>query len=109
MAFTSWDGAVKRMGGRAWKRVHRAVYWILPVVMFHALFNGFDFAIESPPDVAGAVDKGCLIGFTCAYMGWAVLWEVRMRWMNWLERRQRARGTSIDYYMQLPTSRGTRP
>ena len=48
---TSFDAAVKRMGGRSWKRLHRTVYLLLAVVFAHALATGADFGLNRGPDV----------------------------------------------------------
>lgn len=35
LAATSWDGAMRRMGGRRWLALHRAVYLAAPLAILH--------------------------------------------------------------------------
>lgn len=79
LAITSRDAAVKRMGGRKWKRLHRTVYVLLAVALVHALLNGADFGIGRPPDIRGPRDTGALIGFLIATATWLGLFVLR-RW-----------------------------
>jgi sulfoxide reductase heme-binding subunit YedZ len=87
LALTSRDEAVKRMGGRRWKWWHRTVYWVLPLVLLHALFNGADFGLNRAPDVRGSPDAGALIGFSITAVAWLVLLSLRkFRW-RWIPNR----------------------
>lgn len=36
---TSFDAAIRRMGPRAWKRLHRAVYWLAGLAVLHFLLS----------------------------------------------------------------------
>lgn len=83
LAITSRDAAVKRMGGRAWKRLHRTVYLVLGVVLIHALFIGADFGINRGPDVNGEVDFGSGIAFLAISIGWVTLFVLRYRGIRW--------------------------
>lgn len=35
LALTSWDGAVRGLGGRRWRRLHQAVYAAAPLAVLH--------------------------------------------------------------------------
>lgn len=35
LAATSWDGAVRRLGGRRWQTLHRSVYLVAPLALVH--------------------------------------------------------------------------
>ena len=79
LGITSRDASVKAMGGRKWKKLHRSVYWLLPVVLLHAVFVGADFGVNQGPDVHGEADYGCLITFLCISAGWMLLAILRRR------------------------------
>lgn len=73
LGITSRDKSVKSMGGRRWKKLHRSVYWLLPIVLLHAVFVGADFGVNRGPDVRVEADYGCLIAFLCVSAGWMLL------------------------------------
>lgn len=78
LAVTSRDAAVRSMGGRRWKRLHRLVYLALPLALAHAVLVGSDFALRpSLREVEG--DAGCLVGFSIATAAWLVLFVLRAR------------------------------
>ena len=79
LALTSRDAAVKRMGGRQWKRLHRTSYWLLLVVLVHGVCNGADFGVNPGPDVKGHPDAGAAFGFFAVSAGWVVLFLIRKR------------------------------
>jgi sulfoxide reductase heme-binding subunit YedZ len=35
LALTSWDGAIRRLGGRRWQWLHRGVYLVAPLAVLH--------------------------------------------------------------------------
>lgn len=82
LGITSRDASVKAMGGRKWKKLHRSVYFLLPVVLLHAVFVGADFGVNCGPDVRSD-DCGCLIGFLCVSAGWLLLAILRQRGWKW--------------------------
>ena len=86
LGLTSRDAAVKSMGGRRWKRLHRTVYPLLAIVLLHAVFVGADFGVNRGPDVRAAPDAGALIGFLCLAAAWAVLALLRRRQWRWTPR-----------------------
>jgi DMSO/TMAO reductase YedYZ heme-binding membrane subunit len=90
LSVTSRDKAVKQMGGRRWKRLHRTVYFALGVVLLHSLFVGADFGINRGPDVSGAPDAGSGITFLCVSAGWLVLFILRHRGVRWAPRVRRS-------------------
>ena len=83
LGVTSRDAAVRRMGGRRWKKLHQTVYIALAVVLVHAIFVGADFGVSRGPDVEGEADYGSLIGFLCVAAGWLVLAILRRRRFSW--------------------------
>lgn len=83
LGVTSRDASVKAMGGRKWKKLHRSVYWLLPVVLLHAVLVGADFGVNHGPDVHGEADYGCLIAFLCVSAGWMLLAILRRRGWRW--------------------------
>ena len=83
LGVTSRDASVKAMGGRKWKKLHRSVYWLLPVVLLHAVFVGADFGVNCGPDVRGEADCGCMIAFLCVSAGWMLLAILRRRGWRW--------------------------
>lgn len=83
LGFTSRDGAVKSMGGRTWKRLHRTVYAALGLVLLHAILVGADFGLTHAPDVKGQADVGSLIAFVSISAAWlllVILRRLRFRW-----------------------------
>ena len=87
LACTSTDAAVKRLGGRRWKRLHRTVYALLGIVLLHALMNGADFGLARAPDVTAAPDAGALIGFLSVSAAWLLLFLLRHKGVRWPSRR----------------------
>ena len=83
LGVTSRDASVKSMGGRRWKRLHRSVYFALPVILLHAVFVGADFGVNRGPDVRGEADAGALVGFLCLSAAWVVLVLLRRRGVKW--------------------------
>lgn len=81
LAWTSRDAAVKAMGGKRWKRLHRTVYIATPVLFLHALFVGADFGIATPPK--GEADYGSLIAFSILTAAWVALAWLRSRGIRW--------------------------
>ena len=61
LAFTSRNRAVHQLGPRRWKRLHKSVYWLLPLGLLHAIVLGADFGVNKGPDVTADVDAGCLV------------------------------------------------
>jgi sulfoxide reductase heme-binding subunit YedZ len=86
LGVTSRDAAVKRMGGRRWKRLHRSVYSLLAIVLLHAIFIGADFGLNRAPDVNGPADAGALVGFLCVSAAWLLLVILRRRAWRWTPR-----------------------
>ena len=80
---TSFDAAVRRLGGRRWKRLHRLAYLAVAVVFAHALLNGADFGIGRAPDVTSTPDAGAGIGFACVGAAWLALFALRRRGARW--------------------------
>ena len=83
LGVTSRDAAVKKMGGRRWKRLHNTVHVGLIVVMVHALLVGADFGLNRGPDVTIEADAGALVTFTCLLVVWAVLMTLRRSGKTW--------------------------
>ena len=79
LAFTSTDRSVKRLGGRAWKRIHRTVYYLLIAVLVHAVLVGADFGLTRPIDVHSEPDAGALVSFIAVTLVWAVVFYLRSR------------------------------
>ena len=77
LAWTSRDAAVKAMGGKRWKRLHRTVYIATPILFLHALFVGTDFGLATPAN--GEADYGSLIAFSILAAAWVVLAWMRHR------------------------------
>ena len=86
LALTSRDAAVKRIGGRRWKRLHRWTYPLLAVVLLHAAFNGADFGLAHAPDVTAPPDAGAFAGFAAVTFLWLALflwrWRIHRRRMS---------------------------
>ena len=81
LAWTSRDAAVMTMGGKRWKRLHRTVYIVTPILFLHALFVGTDFGLVTPPN--GEADYGSLIAFSLLTGVWLVLAWLRHRGVRW--------------------------
>lgn len=81
LAWTSRDAAVKALGGKRWKRLHRTVYVAAPVLFLHALFVGTDFGLATP--AKGEADYGCLIAFAILTVAWLLLAWCRSRGIRW--------------------------
>jgi sulfoxide reductase heme-binding subunit YedZ len=91
LGLTSFDRAVKRLGGRKWKRLHRTAYLVLPIVLLHALCVGADFGINRGPDVNASPDAGAAIGFFCVSAVWLILFVLRSRGRAFFQRIPRTR------------------
>lgn len=79
LAWTSRDAAVRHLGGRRWKRLHRTTYVLLPLLFIHALLNGADFGLFRAPDVTAQPDAGALVGFLCFAAAWLALFVLRRK------------------------------
>jgi sulfoxide reductase heme-binding subunit YedZ len=78
LAVTSTDAAVRRMGGRRWKALHRWARAGVAVVLVHAVVVGSDFGLR--PFLRGVEgDMGCLVGFSVAAAAWLTLFVIRAR------------------------------
>ena len=53
LAATSWNGAVRRMGAKAWRRLHKLVYGIGPLIILHFIMMRKGLQLE--PLVYGAI------------------------------------------------------
>ncbi len=53
LVLTSWDGAVRRMGAKAWTRLHKLVYGIGPLIILHFIMMRKGWQVE--PLVYGAI------------------------------------------------------
>ena len=93
LAWTSRDAAVKAMGGKRWKRLHRTIYIATPVLFLHALFVGADFGIATPPK--GEADYGSLIAFSILATAWLLLAWLRSRNIRWPARRLADSATAV--------------
>lgn len=83
LAFTSRNTAVRQLGPRRWKRLHKSVYWLLPLGLLHAILLGADFGVNKGPDVTAEVDAGSLVTMLLvagAWLGFFVLRSRRVRW-----------------------------
>jgi len=58
LAVTSTDGMIRRLGGRRWRAMHRAVYLVLPLAALH--FWMMVKADHSRPLLYGAIGAGLL-------------------------------------------------
>lgn len=81
LAWTSRDAAVKALGGKRWRRLHRTVYVAVPVLLLHAVFVGADFGLATPPK--GEADFGSLIAFSILTVAWLMLAWFRSRGTRW--------------------------
>jgi DMSO/TMAO reductase YedYZ heme-binding membrane subunit len=79
LAFTSRDQVVRRLGPKRWKKLHKAVYLLLPGTLLHAIFLGADFGVNHGPDVKTDTDAGCLVSTLIASAVWALLFVLRKR------------------------------
>lgn len=98
LAFTSRDHAVRQLGPHRWKRWHRSVYVLLPLVLLHAMFVGADFGLNRGPDVPNAPDAGCLVAMSISCAAWLaffLLRRYRVRWTPRLLRRRLMRATTL--------------
>jgi DMSO/TMAO reductase YedYZ heme-binding membrane subunit len=81
LAWTSRDAAVRSWGAKRWKRLHRTVYLVVPVVFVHAVLIGSDFGRAGP---SGAeADVGSLVAFAVGIGCWFVLVILRERGVRW--------------------------
>ncbi|HWE96513.1 MAG TPA: ferric reductase-like transmembrane domain-containing protein [Tepidisphaeraceae bacterium] len=94
LGLTSRDAAVRSMGGRKWKRLHRTVYVVLGLTLLHAICVGADFGLNRAPDVKGEADFGSLIAFLSLSAGWLVIVLLRRRGWRWTPRFQTASKSS---------------
>lgn len=83
LAVTSRDQAVTRLGPQRWKRWHRLVYVMLPLLLLHATLLGADFGVNRGPDVHGDPDVGSLIGMLSVAAGWLLFFILRSRRVRW--------------------------
>ncbi len=83
LGFTSRDVAVKKMGGRKWKKLHQTIYGALLLAMVHSLFVGADFGWHRGPDVKGEADFGSLVAFASLSAAWLALALLRRRNSKW--------------------------
>lgn len=83
LAYTSRDLAVRQMGPRQWKKLHRAVYWLLPLALLHATLLGADFGVNKGPDVLSETDAGCLAGMLTFSAAWLLLFILRRNRIRW--------------------------
>ncbi len=81
LAWTSRDQVVKAMGGERWKKLHRTVYVVTPVVFLHALLVGADFGVTADPQAER--DAGSLIVFSILAALWLILARLRSRGIRW--------------------------
>lgn len=65
LALTSWDGAVRRLGGRAWRRLHKLVFAIAGLTVLHFFWMR-----------SGKHDYGEVIVYACA-LGGLLLWRFK--------------------------------
>ncbi|HEY4135331.1 MAG TPA: protein-methionine-sulfoxide reductase heme-binding subunit MsrQ [Alphaproteobacteria bacterium] len=63
LAATSTDGMVRRLGGKRWKRLHRAAYLVGAIAVVH-------FFMQSKLDVAQPTVMGGLYVWLMAYRAW---------------------------------------
>ena len=77
LAFSSTNGAVRKMGPKQWKKWHRTVYLLLPITLIHAIFLGADFGVNRGPDVKSEPDAGALIGMSILSACWLTLFLLR--------------------------------
>jgi sulfoxide reductase heme-binding subunit YedZ len=89
LALTSTDEAVRRLGPKRWKKLHRSVYVLVPGVLIHAILVGADFGLNRGPDVKSQPDAGCLIGFALLVAAWTFFVVLRKRRLRWTPRRLR--------------------
>ena len=64
LAATSTKGMIKRMGGRAWRRLHMAVYIIAPLGVFH-------FYMMTKADFREPLFYAALVAIALGYRIWA--------------------------------------
>jgi DMSO/TMAO reductase YedYZ heme-binding membrane subunit len=83
LTYTSRDRAVQEWGPRRWKKLHRSVYWLLPLALVHATFVGADFGVNKGPDVSGDPDSGSLFGMLAVSAGWLLFYILRRRGIRW--------------------------
>jgi DMSO/TMAO reductase YedYZ heme-binding membrane subunit len=79
LAVTSFDRMVTKLGPKRWKALHRAVYFILPLALVHAILLGSDFGFHHARDVSVEPDIGSLIGMSSLTAAWLVLYALRRR------------------------------
>lgn len=60
---TSTDGAIRRLGGKRWQALHRGVYGIAPLALFH-------FMLQAKLDIAQPV---LTVGLFVYLMGWRLM------------------------------------
>jgi len=77
LAFTSRNKAVRNMGPHKWKKWHKTVYILLPLVLVHAIFLGADFGVNHGPDVKAGSDAGALVTMLILTAVWLALFLLR--------------------------------
>jgi len=83
LTFTSTDHQLIQVGPQRWKRWQESVYWVLPVVIAHALMLGADFGLNKAPDFKGEADSGALVGMSLLSLTWLGLFLARRRRVRW--------------------------
>jgi DMSO/TMAO reductase YedYZ heme-binding membrane subunit len=79
LALTSTDPQLIAIGGQRWKRWQESVYWLLPLLLLHAMLLGVDFGLSRAPDVREAPDSGSLVAMGSLSLAWLVLFALRGR------------------------------
>ena len=72
LALTSWNGAMRWLGGRNWQRLHRGVYLVAPLVLLH-----FFWMRASKNNLA---EVWWYAGVLAGLLAWRV-------WRNWMPKR----------------------
>jgi DMSO/TMAO reductase YedYZ heme-binding membrane subunit len=84
LAVTSRRQAIRNLGPGRWKKWHKSVYMLLPVVLLHASFVGTDFGMNKGSDVTAEVDAGCLVAMLLISLAWLILFILRKRRLRWI-------------------------
>ena len=83
LTFTSTDHQLIQVGPQRWKRWQESVYWVLPLVLTHAVLLGADFGMNKAPDVQADPDSGALLGMSALSLTWLALFVARRRGARW--------------------------